>query len=51
MHSPVRKSALVMLTAFLAAPLFGQNARVVEFPPQAAFFQNTTFASISTFCP
>ena len=44
MQSPVRKSAFALLAVFLAAPLFGQNVRVVEFPPPAAFYQNTTFA-------
>ncbi len=44
MQSLVRKSAFGLLAAILAAPLFGQTARVVEFPPPAAFYQNTTFA-------
>ncbi|MCH8805092.1 MAG: hypothetical protein IH986_03280 [Planctomycetes bacterium] len=44
MPTRVRTPAIGLLSLALTGPLFAQTTRVVEFPPPAAFYQNTTFA-------
>jgi hypothetical protein len=43
MQTAIRRTLVGLLVAGIAAPLLGQNAKVVEFPDPALFYQNTTF--------
>jgi len=43
MQTAIRRTLVGLLAAGIVAPLLGQNAKVVEFPDPALFYQNTTF--------
>jgi len=43
MQTAIRRTLVGLLVAGIVAPLLGQNAKVVEFPDPALFYQNTTF--------
>jgi hypothetical protein len=44
MQAAIRKTLVGLTVVIAVTPLFGQNAKVVEFPDPALFYQNTTFA-------
>ncbi len=43
MREVIRRAPVVLVVVALAAPLLGQDAKVVAFPDPAGFYQNTTF--------
>jgi len=42
-QTAIRRTLVGLLVAGIVAPLLGQNAKVVDFPDPALFYQNTTF--------
>ena len=44
MQAVISKALVALVVTAMAAPLLAQNAKVVEFPDPALFYQNTTFA-------